>query len=77
MSSYGLTLGMTNALNVKLRAAIGSWQRGESANAVNQLAALINQVNAQGGKRLTGAQTDELVDLAEAIITAINSGTAL
>jgi hypothetical protein len=70
--SYTLNRGLAHALNAKLEAAIASWQRNGRA-AGNQIGAFIHHVNAQRGRGLTGAQADELVDIAEAIVDAINN----
>jgi probable HAF family extracellular repeat protein len=74
--SYGLDRGLTHALNAKLAAALASSQRGNFKATANQLGAFLNQVNAQRGKKLTVAQGDELVGIADAIVRAINTGTA-
>jgi probable HAF family extracellular repeat protein len=74
--SYGLDRGLTHALNAKLAAALASSQRGSFKATANQLGAFLNQVNAQRGKKLTVAQGDELVGIADAIVRAINTGTA-
>jgi probable HAF family extracellular repeat protein len=76
ITAYGLPHGLTNALTVKLEAALASWQRGWRNAAVNELGAFIHQVNAQRNKALTTAQADRLIGMAEQIVQAIKTGTA-
>ena len=67
----GCRTGLTNALTVKLEAALASWQRGRSNAAVNQIGAFIHEVNAKRGKALTDAQADTLIRMAEIVVQAI------
>jgi len=73
--SYGLPAGVTNALHVKLEAALTRWNAGGRTTVVNLLRAFTNQVEAQRSKALTDGQADELVRMAAAIVEAVNSGT--
>jgi hypothetical protein len=68
--------GLTNALLVKLDAALAAWQRGDRAATSGPLGAFIHHLDAQRGKKLSGSQADELADIAQAIINAVTSGTA-
>lgn len=45
--------GIGNSLDTKLNAASASLARGDNKAAVNQLNALLNEVNAQAGKQLS------------------------
>jgi probable HAF family extracellular repeat protein len=67
--------GLTNALIIKVDAALAAWHHSNAAATVRHLGAFIHQVDAQRGKTLTGSQADELVDIAQAIGDAIASGT--
>jgi probable HAF family extracellular repeat protein len=73
VAEYGLQDGLTNALTVKLEAALASWQHGRNNTAVNQIGAFIHQVNAKRGKTLTDAQADTLIRMADEVIQAISS----
>ena len=76
VTAYGLHRGLTNALNVKLQAAVASWSRGQSGAAFEQLRAFVNQVNAQRGKKVTTAQADELLAAVQEIMDALEKGMA-
>jgi probable HAF family extracellular repeat protein len=76
VTAYGLPNGLTNALTVKLEAALASWQRGRSNAAVNQIGAFIHEVNAKRGKALTDAQADTLIRMAEIVVLAIRTDTS-
>jgi probable HAF family extracellular repeat protein len=73
VTAFGLPKGLTNALTVKLEAALASWQRGRSNAAVNQIGAFIHEVDAKRGKALTDAQADTLIRIAEIVVQAIRS----
>ncbi len=75
VDDLGLPQGMTNSLTAKLDSVIVSLQNGNTAAALNQLNAFINQCNAQRGKKLTEAQADLLIAEAQRIINAINAGS--
>jgi type VI protein secretion system component Hcp len=64
--------GRGNALDSSLRAAIASFQRGNTTAAVNQLQAFENKVRAQRGKSIDPALADELLAAAERIIEAVH-----
>lgn len=69
--------GVENSLDAKLQnaiAALDDSKRGDKYSAINMLQALINEVNAQRGSRLTDAQATQLVHAAMVIIYAIERG---
>jgi FIMAH domain-containing protein len=66
--------GITNSLDAKLQnaqAALTSAKAGQRQNAINQLQAFINEVNAQRGKALSIVQADLLVKMASEIIAQL------
>ena len=72
VQGLGLSAGNTNALSVKLQAAIASINGGNSTPAINQLQAFINQVNALLlSGRLTAGQAATLIGTAQGIIQAL------
>ena len=66
-----LPKGIANSLTSKLENALKSLEKGKDETAINQLDAFINQVEALSGKKMTEAQTDALIEAAEAIIEMI------
>ena len=60
----------------KLEDAIMYCQSGETELAIEKLNAFIKQVNAKRGKPLTDEEADNMIMLAEIMITAIEEGTA-
>jgi probable HAF family extracellular repeat protein len=77
VTAYSLQKGLTNALTVKLKAALASWQTGRSNAAVHQIGAFVHQIIAKRDKALTEAQADTLIRMANEIVQAIKTGTAL
>jgi probable HAF family extracellular repeat protein len=77
VTAYSLQKGLTNALTVKLKAALASWQTGRSNAAVHQIGAFVHQIIAKRDKALTEAQADTLIRMANEIVQAITTGTAL
>ncbi len=77
IESLGLHHGTENALVSKLEAALNSYGNGNTNAAVNSLKALINQTNAQRGKKIPTADADEIIDRAESIIAAILAGNTV
>jgi Tol biopolymer transport system component len=67
VEDFGLPFGTTNSLTVKLRHALNAYNAGDIATACSDLAAFINQVGAQSGKKLTAAQASEISTEAAAI----------
>ncbi len=57
-------------LNAKLKAASALVDRGSTNAAINQLNALINEVDAQRGKKTSTGDADALIAAAQAIIAA-------
>lgn len=76
IQGLNLNEGLENALIVKLNNALASFTNGNYNAAINQLEAFINQVEAKRGKPLTNAEADDLIAGANAMITAIQNGTA-
>lgn len=66
---------IANGLQSKLAAAQASLDRGDTKAAIGQLTAFINQVEAQRGKKISEAATDELIAQAQTIISRLQ-GTA-
>ncbi|MBN2028852.1 hypothetical protein JW824_01275, partial [bacterium] len=66
--------GTENSLLSKLNNAIKSLEKGKDNAAVNQLNAFINEVEAQGGKKIAEQDADNLVFYAQSIINAIQGG---
>jgi DNA/RNA endonuclease G (NUC1) len=68
-----LSAGLGNALGAKLRAAAAALERGQTATAINQLNAALNQLDAlvQGGQ-LTAAEAAALRDLITRVIAALD-----
>ena len=73
VTAYGLPKGLTNALTVKLEAALASWTRGRSNAAVNQIEGFIHEVDAKRGKALTDAQARHVDSQAEIVVQAIRT----
>jgi hypothetical protein len=69
----GLEHGLTKALQAKVQAAAGHFAAGDLAEAVGSLNALLNQGNAQEGKKLTTSQAAELRECANALIGALSA----
>lgn len=67
IDGFGLPRGLTNALGAKLDAALAALDAGNVTGACNNLQALINQANAQSGKKLTIAQANQIISAANAI----------
>jgi hypothetical protein len=65
--TFGLPPGTENSLLAKVRAATAALARGDTTAACNQLNALINETNAQSGKKLTQGQANAIIDAAQAI----------
>jgi hypothetical protein len=67
VASYGLPRGIARSLDAKLEAALNAWQAGDTAGACDSLAAFLNEVRAQAGKKLTEAQAQQLTAAANDI----------
>jgi hypothetical protein len=61
------------ALTAKANAALAALDKGKTRTALNNLNALLNQVKAQTGKKISQAAADEISGQVEAIIAAINA----
>jgi outer membrane protein assembly factor BamB/pimeloyl-ACP methyl ester carboxylesterase len=69
LDGFGLPRGIENSLQKKLDAARAALARGNLAAAHGQLSAFLNEVSAQRGKGLTGAEADILVKIGQAGLT--------
>jgi hypothetical protein len=69
--TFGLPPGTENSLLAKVRAAADSLAHGNTTAACNQLNALINEAQAQSGKKLTQEQAKAIIDAAQAIRSAL------
>ena len=63
VQSFNLQQGAGTSLNAKLQSAL----TGNTTSACNKLAAFINEVQAQSGKKLTPAQASQLIAAASQI----------
>ena len=69
-----LSAGNGNALSAKLQAAISELNVGNNIDAVNELKAFINQVNAlMRAGRLPAGEGQNLIDAANQLIRVINT----
>jgi PKD repeat protein len=79
VNDMNLKQGINNSLDAKLQAAKDSLlaaNAGLRNDAINKLQAFISAVEAQRGKELTNEQTDQLVNYANRIITALGASAA-
>jgi FIMAH domain-containing protein len=65
-----LPQGIENSLLSKLNNALAALGRGDTADARELLQAFINEVQAQGGKKISEVQADELIAAANEILAA-------
>jgi YVTN family beta-propeller protein len=77
IESFHLDPGVTNSLLAKLRAALAASKAGQRKNVINQLNALLNQIDAQEGKTLTTVQAGQLETMTNNLIAvfAVNTTT--
>jgi hypothetical protein len=68
IEALGLHHGTANSLMMKLQGAKKSYEQGNEHAALNKLAAFINQVKAQSGKKISEAYATMLLDSIDAII---------
>jgi hypothetical protein len=71
ISRLGVQDGVRNSLLAKLSAASDSFARGLGASTCNQLKALLNEVSAQSGKKLTASQAAMIVESVQTIQAVI------
>ena len=71
ITSGAIPAGNGNAFNASLNAAITSLAANNTADAINQLNAFINKVQAQSGKKVTAAVASQLIAGARQIITQL------
>jgi DNA/RNA endonuclease G (NUC1)/uncharacterized protein YjdB len=74
IDSFGLNNGNANSLKTKLDNALKSFEKGNTTPAVNQLSALLNEINAfEASGKLTPAQAAALRTLVERIRASISA----
>lgn len=73
VKDIGLSHGIANSLVAKLNAASNSLNHGNTIAASHQLQAFINEVNAQTGKKITSGQAQTLANMADVIISSLQS----
>jgi hypothetical protein len=71
----GVPAGTKNALNAKLQAALSALAIPDTAQACNNLQALLNQILAQSGKKLTIEQAADLTSDVLAIMNTLRCST--
>jgi hypothetical protein len=64
IGQMNLPKGTTTSLDAKLNAVLADIAANDLAGACSSLTALINEANAQSGKKLTVAQANEIITLA-------------
>jgi hypothetical protein len=69
--NLGLPNGIQSSLLSKLQDAIAAIQIGDFSTAIGDLGALIHEVNAQTGKKVSAANAAALIATANAIIAAL------
>ena len=67
IQSFNINRSLANSLIAKVRAARAAIQRGDIATACSQMAAFLNEVQAQTGKGLTNDQAQQLTNSANEI----------
>ena len=72
IKTMGLEKGLENALNAKVNAAKRSLGKGNLKAALGSLKALLNQISAQAGKKLTAGQAAELTWCVDALVAALS-----
>jgi len=72
IETWNLSKGIENSLTAKLDNVIHQLNKGNENVAINKLTALINQVDALRGKKLTTEQANYLISEAQRIIDLIN-----
>jgi len=63
--------GVADSLLAKVDAAQAAQDRGDIRGPINQLRAIINEVNAQAGKSIEGEHASHLVEHAQNVIAAL------
>jgi hypothetical protein len=79
VTSYNLHQGISNSLDSKLTNAnkcLEEAQVGNRMTAVNMLQAFINECEAQRDNKITSAQADELIALANAIMGSLQAAAS-
>jgi hypothetical protein len=76
VEGFNLQQGIDNGLDAKLDVALQALDdlnQNNDVAAINGLEAFINAVEGQRGKKLTDAQADELIEMAQAVIYSLTS----
>ncbi len=74
VETLGLPAGLSNSLDAKLQAAFGVLEDANPRNdgaAANSLAAFVNAVEAQRGKKISAVEADMLIAVAEVIVARL------
>ncbi len=74
VTTFNLQQGISNSLDAKLgnaREALEASNAGQRQDAVNKLEAFINAVEAQRSEKLTEAQADQLIAMAQRILSVL------
>jgi alpha-tubulin suppressor-like RCC1 family protein len=71
LSGLGLASGTTKSLEAKLNSALAALEAGNTAGACAALAAFINEVNAQAGKKISASDAAALIAEATVIMGQI------
>jgi Tol biopolymer transport system component len=71
VQSFNLPHGVESSLLAKLNDALAALSAGDTATACIDLNAFINETQAQAGKKLTPTQAEQLIALAEDIMSAL------
>lgn len=69
----GLPAGIENSLVSKLENAIGSIRKGQANAAANKLQSSVNAVEAQGGKKISETDVEDLITATQTIIDLLES----
>lgn len=71
--ALGLDRGFENSLLAKVSAAEAAMDRGQDAVAANVLSAMVNQLQAQRGQKISEADADALIECIAAIIAELEA----
>ena len=72
VAGFGLSRGLTRALNGKLEEALAALNAGDITGACGWVGRFLNQVEAETGKELTAPQAQQLTDAANAILALLD-----
>ena len=71
VNSFGLPKGLQTSLHAKLQHALEAINADDKATACSDLAAFINEVRAQSGKKLSVSQANQLIAAVQQARTAM------